>query len=79
LGLWVGCESAGLLREQEQETTHGLDLSLEAIDAAKSGAMASGVEVVRYCRKTAQEFGINFHGPFENESAECLVEFMRLR
>src|ERR1035441_7287927 len=79
LGLWVGCERAVLLREQEQETAHGVDLALNAIESAKSGAMASRVEIVRHRCEPGQELRVNRHGPFDNALAKRRVEITRLR
>src|ERR1035441_6661431 len=57
-GLWFGCEGAVLLRKQEQEAAHGGDLSLDAIETAKSGAVASSAKVVCHCPELREELRI---------------------
>jgi hypothetical protein len=71
------CERAGLLRKQEQETAHGFDLALEAVNSAECGAMASNVEVVCYRGKARQELRIDCHRAFDNAFANCLIDITR--
>ena len=75
-GLWVGCERAGLLREQEQETANDVDLRLDAVERTEGGAMPSGFEVVRRSREPGQNLGVDGHGPVENALADCFVRIL---
>ena len=58
-----------LLREQEQETAHGVDLPLEAIERAEGGEMVALGEIVGHGGKRGNELNVYCLRPFENPPA----------